>query len=162
MIEKPKRPKKIPNQDNKQPQTIEQLIRRYDLDNTKIYDFLDELVSNINRKNTYSTEEQIIGTWVDGRKIYRKYIITKTPSVINTEEVIAILPENQLTMISMCVQVYSPKLNAIVPFPVAFNTEVMGGVFYNPSTKQFIAKVNNSAYTNIELTIITEYTKTTD
>lgn len=48
MIEKPKRPKKIPNQDNKQPQTIQELIRRYDLDNTKIYDFLDELTLQIN------------------------------------------------------------------------------------------------------------------
>ena len=44
MIEKPKRPKKISNQDNKQPQTIQELIRRYDLDNTKIYDFLDEFI----------------------------------------------------------------------------------------------------------------------
>ena len=52
MIEKPKRPKKIPNQDNKQPQTIEQLIRRYDLDNTKIYDFLDELVGQLNQAKT--------------------------------------------------------------------------------------------------------------
>jgi hypothetical protein len=48
MIEKPKRPNKIPNQDNKQPQTIQELIRRYDLDNTKIYDFLDELVNKLN------------------------------------------------------------------------------------------------------------------
>ena len=47
MIEKPKRPKKIPNQDNKQPQTIQELIRRYDLENTKIYDFLDELVGSL-------------------------------------------------------------------------------------------------------------------
>lgn len=52
MIEKPKRPKKIPNQDNKQPQTIEQLIRRYDLDNTKIYDFLDEFVDVFNQSQT--------------------------------------------------------------------------------------------------------------
>lgn len=50
MIEKPKRPKKIPNQDNKQPQTIQELIRRYDLDNTKIYDYLDGLVLQMNNK----------------------------------------------------------------------------------------------------------------
>ena len=50
MIEKPKRPKKIANQDNKQPQTIQELIRRYDLNNTKIYDFLDELVSSLQQE----------------------------------------------------------------------------------------------------------------
>lgn len=74
MIEKPKRPKKIPNQDNKQPQTIQELIRRYDLDNTKIYDFLEELVGTLNKKDTYSTEEQVIGTWIDGKPLYRKVL----------------------------------------------------------------------------------------
>ena len=58
MIEKPKRPKKIPNQDNKQPQTIQEIIRRYDLDNTKIYDFLDDLVGQINSKEAHN-EKQI-------------------------------------------------------------------------------------------------------
>ncbi len=48
MIEKPKRPQKINNQDKKQPQTISELIRRYDLDNIKIYDYLDSLVDKIN------------------------------------------------------------------------------------------------------------------
>lgn len=68
MIEKPKRPKKIPNQDNKQPQSIQELIRRYDLDNTKIYDFLDELVVQINLKEKNNNnrvdkiESQAIGT----------------------------------------------------------------------------------------------------
>lgn len=50
MIEKPKRPTKISNQDNKQPQTIKELTRRYDLDNTKIYDFLDYIVNYLNEK----------------------------------------------------------------------------------------------------------------
>ena len=57
MIEKPKRPKKIPNEDNKQPQTIQELIRRYDLDNTKIYDFLDDLVSQINLNKTQNDKQ---------------------------------------------------------------------------------------------------------
>lgn len=50
MIEKPKRPKKISNQDKKQPQTISDLIRRYDLDNTKVYDYLDNLIDQINKE----------------------------------------------------------------------------------------------------------------
>ncbi len=48
MIEKPKRPQKINNQDKKQPQTISELIRRYDLDNIKVYEYLDNLVDKIN------------------------------------------------------------------------------------------------------------------
>lgn len=52
MIEKPQRPKKITNQDNKLPQTIQELIRRYDLDNTKVYDFLDDLVGHLKQTQT--------------------------------------------------------------------------------------------------------------
>lgn len=63
MIEKPKRPKKVPNQDNKQPQTIQELIRRYDLDNTKIYDFLDELVDFLKiTQEEFAKEEKLLAT----------------------------------------------------------------------------------------------------
>lgn len=48
MIEKPKRPKKPDIQERQPPRTLQELILRYDLDNTKIYDFLDELVKQIN------------------------------------------------------------------------------------------------------------------
>lgn len=72
MIEKPKRPKKIPNQDNKQPQTIQELIRRYDLDNTKIYDFLDEMVLQINSIHKQNTEQfDEIETKIDETVLYK-------------------------------------------------------------------------------------------
>lgn len=48
MIEKPKRPKQLNNQDRKIPASIQELITRYDLDNTDIYNFLDYLVNSIN------------------------------------------------------------------------------------------------------------------
>ena len=49
MLKKPIRVKQIQNQDRKQPQTISELIRRYDLDNTKIYDYLDYLIEELNK-----------------------------------------------------------------------------------------------------------------
>ena len=45
MIEKPKRPKQLSNQDRKIPANIQELITRYDLENIEIYDYLDRLVS---------------------------------------------------------------------------------------------------------------------
>lgn len=48
MIEKPKRPKQPSIQERQPPRTLEELVNRYDLDNTKIYDFLDELVGQLN------------------------------------------------------------------------------------------------------------------
>lgn len=59
MIEKPKRPKQPNIQDRQPPRTLEELINRYDLDNTKVYDFLDELVELLN------TEKESIDTSIN-------------------------------------------------------------------------------------------------
>lgn len=59
MIEKPKRPKQPNIQDRQPPRTLQELINRYDLDNTKIYDFLDELVELLN------TEKKSIDTSIN-------------------------------------------------------------------------------------------------
>lgn len=57
MIEKPKRPKKPDIQERQPPRTLQELISRYDLDNTKIYDFLDGLVDLLNtREETVDTD----------------------------------------------------------------------------------------------------------
>lgn len=50
MIEKPTRPKKLDNQDRQIPSNIQDLISRYDLENLKIYDFLDYLVNYLNER----------------------------------------------------------------------------------------------------------------
>ena len=50
MIEKPKRPKKPDIQERQPPRTLQELMNRYDLDNTKVYDFLDYLVNYLNEK----------------------------------------------------------------------------------------------------------------
>lgn len=50
MLEKPKRAKQLNNQDRQLPATIQELINRYDLENLKIYDFLDELVDYLNER----------------------------------------------------------------------------------------------------------------
>lgn len=59
MIEKPKRPKQPNIQDRQPPRTLQELINRYDLDNTKVYDFLDELVELLN------TERKSIDTSIN-------------------------------------------------------------------------------------------------
>lgn len=33
---------------------------------------LNHNFNELNKANTYSTEEQVIGTWIDGKKIYKK------------------------------------------------------------------------------------------
>lgn len=52
MLEKPKRPTKPKIQDRLQPTTVEELIKKYDLENKGVYDFLDKMVDYINNKNS--------------------------------------------------------------------------------------------------------------
>lgn len=49
-LKKIERPKKVQISDRLQPKTIEGLIRKYDLESEKLYDFLDEVVDYINEK----------------------------------------------------------------------------------------------------------------
>ena len=158
MIEKPKRPKKIPNQDNKQPQTIQELIRRYDLDNTKIYDFLEELVGTLNKKDTYSTEEQVIGTWIDGRNLYRKVITTTIPSGTTSTEVNINVPDYWvLTRLD-----YRLKANNSTNY--AFGNYYASSTdfqrcFFREGAIQVRLGTNNSS---VEILFVIEYTKATD
>lgn len=50
MLEKINRPKKIEISDRMQPKNAEEMIRKYNLENEKIYDYLDKLVDYINKK----------------------------------------------------------------------------------------------------------------
>lgn len=163
MIEKPKRPKKIPNQDNKQPQTIQELIRRYDLDNTKIYDFLDELVGSLNKKDTYSTEEQVIGTWVDGKTLYRRVFET---GALPNAAIISSATDLSVTNTIVRVECYAKNDSVFVPLSYASRSgsdNVSFNVSINSDTNcyqlTFGTASDKRTWTGY---VIIEYTKATD
>lgn len=64
---------------------IAEMPHEMDLGNVKGHDGSIE-------NNTYSTNEMVIGTWIDGKKLYRKVLKVKSSSVVNTEQVIANIP----------------------------------------------------------------------
>ena len=41
---------------------------------------IEQLTTDVENKHTYSTEEQVIGTWIDGKPLYRKVITKKSLS----------------------------------------------------------------------------------
>lgn len=66
MIDKPKRPKQPSIQERQPPRTLQELVNRYDLDNTKVYDFLDELVGQINENdNTFTNNVSSLQTQIN-------------------------------------------------------------------------------------------------
>lgn len=50
MIEKFERPKKLPISDRERPKNIEAVIRKYDAEFNRIYDYLDKVRDEINGK----------------------------------------------------------------------------------------------------------------
>ena len=221
MIEKPKRPKKIPNQDNKQPQTIEQLIKRYDLDNTKIYDFLDELVGTlkesqtvvsstepiganrekvwiqntnterkiyvkndndiyeefINKEDTlekYSTIEQKIGTWIDGKPVYRKVIEIQPASFGNGTATAGATYKighgiNNLNMATRCDVYWKRNGQQQRKFPSIYYNDMAwsGQAFVDIVDNGIVVfelgtSILNAIRTANYIYIVLEYTKTTD
>ena len=119
-------------------------------------------LNKLEDNNVYSEEEQIIGKWIDGKPIYRKVIITTSPTSINDFQCIALLPENEKTLVNLRAQIFVPNASIITQVPFSFATESLGSIYFAPTTKNIIMSMNNSTYINSEVIIIAEYTKTTD
>lgn len=119
-------------------------------------------LNKLENNNVYSEEEQIIGKWIDGKPIYRKVIITTSPTSINDFQCIALLPENEKTLVNLRAQIFVPNASIITQVPFSFATESLGSIYFDPKTKNIIMSINNSTYINSEVIIIAEYTKTTD
>lgn len=115
-------------------------------------------------EEVYSTEEQIIGTWIDGKPLYRKVISSTLPKV-TTETVavtkkIAIDADIKTGFIEKAFY-YDNKDNQIVPIPfiLAGGQVIKAYMGLNGS----VMLSSNTTYTNEQLvTIIVCYTKTTD
>lgn len=87
MLDKVKRRVKPNIQDRLQPTTVEELIRKYDLENKSVYDYLDKMVDYIN-----NLEQQV----TQGKEIVLSEILweNKTPFAIMAEDIEIVLSSN--------------------------------------------------------------------
>lgn len=118
---------------------------------------LDGRVTNL---ETYSTEEKVVGIWVDGKPIYRKTVL-KSDGVSSGENNIAHNIENLGQVIRRDLSFYN-SVSGDSFLPPAFNTvgnrqEMSGWTVNRTQVKIF----STFAYSN-PLYITLEYTKTTD
>lgn len=135
-----------------------------ELENTIFEDYensINEIVATGSReensdKNTYSLEEKQIGTWIDGKKIYRKTITGST------------LPANGSTLITnvdSVVNAYGEQLyqNTIwYHFPILTANEDIRWELYN-TDNTIRACIASYIYNNVSAYKWTfEYTKVTD
>ena len=107
--------------------------------------------------DTYSTNETVVGKWIDGKPIYRKVV---QGNVTSRSQSLFVVNANVETMISIRGYDFS---NGIYYFP--FNYTQSGStqkaIFYKKDTDTI--EFRSDSYTSGEVfVVILEYTKTTD
>lgn len=116
-------------------------------------------------KSVYSTDETVIGTWINGKTLYRKVFHTTTPSSTNSIVTVveiayldALSPEFFMTVTATMNYLENGKLVAMNSGVNADNTLMSIWI----DTRGVNCNVNVAQYTNKDLYVILEYTKTTD
>ena len=106
---------------------------------------------------TYSENEQRIGTWIDGKPIYRS-LISKNKTLTHNDhiDVSKLNVDKVLRFIGSCKQTSTTSPDEY-PFPYA-SSETSMACYYN-RTGDLVRYVGTTIY---EACIMMEYTKTTD
>ena len=105
----------------------------------------------------YSTTEQAIGTWIDGKPIYRKVV---QGNVTSKSQSLFVVNANVETMISIDGYDFS---NGIYYFPFKYTQDgtTQKAIFYKKDTDTIEFRSNSSESGEV-FVVILEYTKTTD
>lgn len=117
-------------------------------------------------EDIYSTEETRIGTWIDGKPLYRRSFAVKSPSSSSTasSEVAHVdIPVDVMVNIYGSAQT---KIGQFCPLPYYVSSDDYFYIAYNPMSHltypNSLRASCGSNNTNTPLFIILEYTKTTD
>lgn len=108
---------------------------------------------------SYSTEEQVIGTWIDGKPIYRKTISCGTLPK-NTPKSVA----HGISNLEMITNLYgiskNVSSNVYINVNYAPNSNNISSCYITGDSIQLSCTSDRTTYTETYVTI--EYTKTTD
>ena len=110
--------------------------------------------------NTYSTNEQVVGTWIDGKPIYRKVIQTPGPTEVGVIKSIDITDLNAETVVRLDGRYFwdSTKSNTSI-----LSTNANGYSYLAVSGGNSISmNLSIPNWIGAQATIFFEYTKTTD
>jgi len=112
-------------------------------------------LSDILNKDVYSFDETIIGTWVNGKPLYRKVINCGSSSKNES------IPHNIKNMDFVMVNGYM-NIAGVGGYPLPwFNSFAEGNYIKISVSSEYIIKNANNSW-NMNVIAILEYTKTTD
>lgn len=120
-------------------------------------EIVSPLPSVMSRRFKYSTEEQIVGEWINGKPLYQKTVsVGAMPN--NTTKTVA----HNISNISRVVNYYGCAIgnNVSIVLPYADTTNYTIALFVGVSDITLITKTDRSDYTDGYVTL--QYTKTTD
>ena len=121
---------------------------------------IEQLKTDVENKHTYSTEEQVVGTWIDGKPLYRKVISSNFASTVNSQKAIGTIKDFNV-IVKFEGYFTNPKNDNFYPFPFALNDEDISVYFYKSTGEIF--EIHNYSYANnLYCYAVVEYTKTTD
>ena len=107
----------------------------------------------------YSTEETVIGTWIDGKPIYRKYF---SFSLVNGVESISEEIQNFDSMVKLYGNFRSPNAYVFTTLPYFNNGSQFVQAFIYTYNNVHTLRVTSGGYGNGTADVFLEYTKTTD
>ena len=120
---------------------------------------LNEKINNIAFIDEYSTEEQRIGTWIDGKPIYRK---TLSMGSISGSAVYSHGIDN-LHRVVHAFGTFLQSSGHMEPLPkVVVNNAAWSADFADFTSTTFVLNFGSNIGTATEVTLTIEYTKTTD
>ena len=114
----------------------------------------------------YSEEEQVVGSWIDGKPVYQKVFITTVPSASSDGKY---APDKEINIselnIDRCI-----KYNGFISHPTTKETLDMPYISTNinsvcrayVATSKVVLKNSHTALNGFNVYIIAQYTKTTD
>lgn len=108
----------------------------------------------------YSTDEQVVGTWIDGKPLYQKTIETQSPSELNTMVNICSAPTNMDKLISLDGYLYLS--NSVFPVNVYVNSTNMIACWIRDQKQSVGMRIGSDAFISVPVIVTLLYTKTTD
>lgn len=112
-------------------------------------------------QDIYSTEEQVVGRWIDGKPLYRKVIETTSPSQQDYRAPIAILP-NIIPINIYGSLIVGDSYGSVVPLNSTDNTDSYTFTWYLDNSIQMKQAHKTNAFTSKPVYLVVEYIKTTD
>lgn len=111
--------------------------------------------ASVPAENAYSTEEVRIGTWIDGKPVYRRVFNTQTGSAVN--DVTIVVNDVQNVDYPVYISGIMNLNNRFYQIPDSYND-----LSFDTSRNCIYHVIRSNAYIGFPLTIVLEYTKTTD